>query len=574
MATLLTAIVAGTLFGAAVLRHTTASTDINGRFSMFAVDENEKTQTPLDRVRKPAEYTLYEADLFSHPVVKDAFSTQSATVQGICGGPTGNIKTWVDESEVNKDLVGSEGYTVFSMDCRDSSSNPLISFVVVLDTIGNIAAVHHPDYSAMSVSMFAPDVVMFALRGGKGVHLWNWRENSVQELPFNADPTTLQYRYSDNKFYGLYPTSDKGTSIVSAFDPETGTYPWAFESMAGKVNQISLAGEYAYLSMSTSTLQKVDMRTNELVWTLGGRYSDFHLYDKDANFLDANNKVKNHNLEDETDPEGHIYGTFQHQTGAQHLSDRYYSLFDNNVCSNNDFCNAGRSRLVVMNLQEDLNLATEVFSFDTGDQCRSVGSAAVLPSGNVLGNSDNAVVFPASAEYKYHANLWEVNPATNRLAWRVGVEGLNPAAPGDRETPYTHTAGEGAEPQGWTVYNAERFYAKPVLSRPCVAPREAGGLEVRVLPHNSIRTQEDMDGTAYLYDKATKTKLAEAAFQFQKSWLAEPVGVAVPEEFANSADLALLVSNSWGQGALLDLGPVEEVASCAAFELSNTRLFV
>jgi hypothetical protein len=523
--------------------------------------------------RLPKKFSQFNVDLFSHPVVVEAFQKASVVTKNTCQGPSGNIDVWYNHEAVQNDLTSTEGYTVFDFDCRDSKANPLIAFIVVLDMNGNIAAIHNPPVRAESVNMYSTDLVMFSCISGEGVYLWNWKENTVEKLPIAADAHTVQYSQSEKKFYGLYLDEEGMTkfspSVAVAFDAETGDYTWAFEPEYSHVNYFTVNGKYAYLSLrSAGCLQKVDMETSEVVWTLGGKYSDFHVFDKDANFLDANKRLRN---TFKVNPVENIFGSFQHQHKFQHLSDVYFSLFDNNVCSNSQFCNQDSSRMVILKLDETLFTASEIFSYSTGDQAMIYGGADVLPSGNVLGNSYNKAVYPLSSEYQYHANIWEVT-LEGDIAWRASFKGLNPWNPKDVETEYSHSIQPGEEPPvGWMIYNAERFYAKPVVGAPCAAINNYENRVLQVLPYNTIRTSEDMPGAAYLYDKLEKKLISKTEFQFQKSWIPRKLHISIPEE-VSSVELALLVVNSWEEGAMIDIGKLSALQSCSEVEKLTRRL--
>lgn len=522
--------------------------------------------------RTPTEFKKFNVDLFSHPVVKEALASSNTLTQQVCGGPEGNIDVWYNEAAVQKDLQTNEAYTVFDLDCRDSEANPLLAFIIVLDMEGNIAAIHNPPMRAESVNMMSTDVVMFSCIAGAGVYLWNWKEDVVQKMPFPADAHTMQYRHSDNKFFGLYLDEEAMTkfspSVAMAYSADSGEYSWAFEPEFSHINYMTVNGDYAYISLrSGGCLQKVNMETNEVVWNLGGKYSSFHMVDREGNFLDANKKCRN---TFRPSVEETMFGTFQHQHKFQHLSDEYYSLFDNNVCANSAFCNEDSSRMVVLHLDEEQYTAKEVFSFDTGDQSRIYGGADVLPSGNVLGNSYHKAVYPDSEEYKYHVNIWEVQP-NGELAWRVGVRGLNPWNPEDVVSPHYHSLAPGEEaPVGWMIYNADRFYSKPVVTAPCVATNEAGAKVVRLLPHNTVRTQENMPGVAYLYNTQSKTLLSKTEFEFQKSWIPTVLEVELPSA-AEGATLSMLVANSWQESTMVHLDA--EMPACETTQTLEDRLF-
>jgi len=384
----------------------------------------------------------------------------------------------------------------------------------------------------------------------------------IQKLPFLADAHTLVYRHADNKFYGLFLDDGKGaTTIAVAFDGDTGDYSWAYEPPAefSRINMVTVYGDYAYVSSRAGNcLQKVDLRTSEIVWTLGSHLSDFHFFDVEGNFYDANKRLRNTIKQNQVET---LFGTFQRQHKFQHLRDDFYSLFDNNFCSGGKFCNPDSSRMVVIHLDAAAYTATEVFSWPTGDQAMIYGGADVLPSGNVLGNSYHKAIYPTNAEYMFHSNIWEVTRA-GEVAWRASFKGLNPWDPTDVTSTYSHSLKPTDEaPVGWMIYSVERFYKKPLAANLCVKSSVPNSRSLRVTVFNTIRSQDDIPGSLYLYNKADQSLLAKTDFKFQKSFFPVDVDIDVPESNVG-ADLVLMIVNTWQDGQMFQAGKIGALFPC------------
>jgi len=522
-------------------------------------------------VRLPkGEVTNNTVNLFSHPKVVAAMSNQPFEVRQQCDGPVGNIVVWKNQNLVRGDLLEFDGYTVFDLDCRDQEGYTLVAFIIIINMDGEIIAIHNPPIRAESVQMYHTDVVLFSCVNGFGSFLWNWKDDSVHKLPFIADAHTLQYRASDNKFYGCFLDGEELSAfyptIAVAFDGETGGYTWAYEPEHSHINYITVYGDFAYLSVRTGDrLLKIDMRTNEIVWTLGSKFSDFHFIDHNGNFIDANKNLRNKFKENPADEV--MFGTFHHQHKFQHLTEQYFSLFDNNVCSGT-FCNSEPSRMLVIHLNVPSLTAIEIFSWPTGDQALLYGGADILPSGNLLGNSYHKTIYPQNTDYMFHSNIWEVT-LSHELAWRVSFKGFNPWDPSDNINTYPHSTTPSEDtPVGWMIYTVERFHSKPVVSQLC-SPANSTIPTLRAMVFNTIRTQEDMPGVLYLYSESLLVSKIE--FNFQKSFFPVEIEVPVPQHHVNSY-LVVVVVNSWEEAKHVQVGKLSELPACVEMISVSKRL--
>ncbi|CAM9951430.1 unnamed protein product [Heterosigma akashiwo] len=290
------------------------------------------------------------------------------------------------------------------------------------------------------------------------------------------------------------------------------------------------------------------METSEIEWVLGGTQSDFTIFDIDGNeYVPTGEDTWRDN-----------FGSWHHQHKFQQLDAIHFSLFDNHVNEDKSFIDDEVSRMVILEIDEEAKTAQEVFAFKTGDQAMIYGGADVLPSGNVVGSSYPDFVYPGLEDQSYQQNLWEVTPE-GEVAWRVGVRGPNPWNPEDVEAPYSHRIDICEEaPVGWVVFNVERFYEQPSVAQPCATDEGA----VRFLAFNTIRTQDDGQGVAFLYDMEAKATVANQVFSFQKSWLPRAVEMAVPED-ARDAPLSLVVVNAWKDSAKHSIGAFSDLPQCS-----------
>jgi hypothetical protein len=500
--------------------------------------------------RYPQKARHFSINLFQLDVVQQALKEHKVDDANlVCNGPENNIDVFINEDLAFGDLLGAVGYTTFNLDCRDKNAMPLVAFLLVVDHYGNVVNINHLPIRAESVSMFDTSHILYSTISGNGAFIWNWRTDEIRQLPFLPDQHALQYVHSTNSFYGLY--LDEGAkarfspSIAGEYDGETGDVKWTFEPGYSHANYVSVSGKYVYVSLrSAAALMKVDKMTSEPIWTMGGRYGDIPIVDIDGNYYEA----------------GAREISWSHQHKFQHVDDKFYSLFDNHVGLDHGFLNDGNSRLVLIYYDENENLAREIFAHDTGDKARIYGASELLPTGNILGNSYPYVVHPSVADRQYHVNLWEVTPEGD-LAWRVGVKGLNPWNPSDLTSPYPHSIDPEEEPPvGWMVYNAERFYDKPVIAQPCSV-----GSSVRVRPFNTVKTSEDMPGIAYVYAEEEGLLLAKVEFAFHKSWVPRNLDIPLPEGYENT-DLSIVVVNNWKDSNVFKIGQFGSLETCSSLQ--------
>jgi len=555
------------------------------------------------QARLPEGYQKFSTNFFAHPKVIEAFENRKLAwvhdddldnplnllsndekrayavkhVKEQCYGSDteDTIDVYINEKLMQQDMVNYEGYNVFNIDCRDSDAFPLIAFIVVMDRYGNLVAVHSPKIRAEAISMKDTNTVLFSLISGSGAWEWNWKTDEVVSLPFSPDAHTIAYDHESERYWGLRNAQHFDPSIAQAFDKD-GKVVWEL-SLPGEgqrsshINFLSLGyGGKAYFSLrSIAAIQSVDIEHQDLEAVIGGHYSHVPVVDRVGGV--------HHPLpfERKEEPIAVLQrkgwgwtGPWFRQHAGQHLSDALFSLFDNHVTDDKVHFEPdeygheeGNSALVVFHYDRATGVATEQYRFDTGDRAKIYGSASVLPSGNVLGNSYPDYVHPADADRQYHVNLWEAD-ARGELAWRAGFKGRNPFDPENFQDPYMHSVSDDDEPPvGWIMYNTERVYEAPVVNRPCLAAatEEGGGATtyLELLPFNTVRTQSDMPGEATL-TSASGEVLGSAAFAFQKSWLPRPVRIALAGGASDAEGATLAVENSWGDRREVPLSDLEE----------------
>eukprot|EP00639_Heterosigma_akashiwo_P000421 CAMPEP_0194573568 /NCGR_PEP_ID=MMETSP0292-20121207/9735_1 /TAXON_ID=39354 /ORGANISM="Heterosigma akashiwo, Strain CCMP2393" /LENGTH=974 /DNA_ID=CAMNT_0039424851 /DNA_START=89 /DNA_END=3013 /DNA_ORIENTATION=- len=503
--------------------------------------------------RVPPNFEKVTINLWDHPDVQKDIAEFDEDVVKACVTQN-NLDFFYNRELQQNDLLGSPtGHTVFNLDCRDVDGKQLLAYIVVLDDEGGLAAVKPIKKRAESVNMKNTDTVLFASVGEAGAFLWQWREGAEEQtkLPFYADSHTLWYSASNDAYFGMEmasQTQKNSPSIAAAYSAE-GEQTFSYLQDGAHINYVTVDDGNIYLSLRASAaLQKVNMETSEIEWVLGGTQSDFTIFDIDGNeYVPTGEDTWRDN-----------FGSWHHQHKFQQLDAIHFSLFDNHVNEEKSFIDDEVSRMVILEIDEEAKTAQEVFAFKTGDQAMIYGGADVLPSGNVVGSSYPDFVYPGLEDQSYQQNLWEVTPE-GEVAWRVGVRGPNPWNPEDLEAPYSHRIDICEEaPVGWVVFNVERFYEQPSVAQPCATDEGA----VRFLAFNTIRTQDDGQGVAFLYDMEAKATVANQVFSFQKSWLPRAVEMAVPED-ARDAPLSLVVVNAWKDSAKHSIGAFSDLPQCS-----------
>eukprot|EP00640_Fibrocapsa_japonica_P000602 CAMPEP_0113938380 /NCGR_PEP_ID=MMETSP1339-20121228/4820_1 /TAXON_ID=94617 /ORGANISM="Fibrocapsa japonica" /LENGTH=642 /DNA_ID=CAMNT_0000941475 /DNA_START=36 /DNA_END=1964 /DNA_ORIENTATION=- /assembly_acc=CAM_ASM_000762 len=545
----------------------------------FGTETPEDTPPELNRF--PKDPKKISVDLFSHPKVVETMESlldesnefYDPDLHDACNGPDNNIDIYLNEDQMRADLWYSDAYSAFGLDCRLPNTNH-IAFLVVMGAMGDIINIRRIERRAESVNLYNTSTILASTQ--RGVYLWNYITDTYERTKFSADTHTLIYRQSENRFYGCYPDkkaielhepntvcSFDGVSGKTVFDDKLQkTKGWAWSDASAHMNYITLGGDSAYVSeRQNSALKKVNMDTNEVEWVLGGRENTFDITIYDGSSVDITFR-------------GGAQGTSQpwnHQHKFQHLDDQYVSLFDNNVDNDHTFIEKSwgkDSRMVVLHIDQENQKAEEVFSWPTGDRARSYGGTDILPSGNLLGSSYVDWVFPAMEDYQYHQNIWEVNTA-GEVVWRVGFKGLNIVAPEDVTDPYPHhfrKAGDSLSdvmPVGWNIYNVERVYPLPVVSQPCAIRSEGQPDQLQFMPFNTLRSQEDYPGAAFVAPSGTVDYVGSTTFMFHKSWLPRLVIMDIDTP-ADDPELTLSVGNHWDEFAVIEIGKMSELADCPA----------
>jgi len=568
-------------------------------FSDFIYDFGKITpERPPTKNRKPKIYQKYSIDLIGHPTIQQALANAAKDDMLVkaCNGPANSMDVFLNQQAMEADLVfeNLDSYTVFDLDCRLPSGHH-IAFLVVLGSKGDVVKIRQLERRAESVSMYNSSTLLASTQ--RGVWIWNYQTDVLEKLNFEADTHALVYVEQEDRYYGTFPDNEAvvlhDPNTVCSFDGKTGktvftdtlhqTSGWAWSDADAHMNWISVTPDAVYISeRQKSALKKVNKATKTVEWNLGGHMNAFKIFDIDGNPVEIrmNNK-------DTTQP-------WNHQHRFQHIDDNYFTLFDNNIGANHAFIEkpwGQDSRMLVLFVDQEKREAYEVFSWPTGDRARSYGGTDILPSGNLLGSSYVDWVFPAMEDYQYHQNIWEVDPK-GEVVWRVGFKGHNIVKPEDMTNPYPHyfkakqdpaeiAAGKVLDimPVGWNIYNVERIYRTPVVTKPC--KYVAGDQDVLVFtPFNSIRTQMDTKGKALLTVEGSSEILAQEDFMFHKAWLPRPVALLVPQsakggppttgygfysassESTGAQKMTLIITNHWAEFTIVQLGIIDEISEC------------
>ncbi|CAN0040397.1 unnamed protein product [Heterosigma akashiwo] len=517
--------------------------------------------TPTEYVRTAKDgYMMLSVNMWEDPRIQEflmANRKYQEEIWSICVHPDQpNLDIYF---KADKQAEGplDEAITIFALDCRsiDPERYGVLGFVVAIDKAGNIVNVMSTDDKEVGrvegISMYDTNTAL--LSAYHAAYLWNFRTGELTQLPFAADTHSLVYSWDDDNYYGMYSDAasrkDHTPQGAGSFNGRTGLSRLEDPTIPGwgpffdkiHMNYLTIEGDYAYCSSrAKSALSKVDMRTNEKIWTLGGagQENDFTIYD-----INGNPYPKDFKSGDE---DAALKRPWNHQHKFQHLGMGFYSLFDNNVGDGHEQVPkpwGTSSRNVILYVDEASRQAWEVFSHPTGDNAMSYGGTDLLPSGNVLTTSYVDWVHPADPDHQYHVNIWEVSTATNEVEWRAGFKGFNPVAPENLRDPYPHYFFDPLNPDGhvptlWNIYTADRAYSTVFALHLCSA---RGGAAVRFSPFNTVRTQNDAPGVAYLLDPQGQVA-AQKPFMYQKAWLDRPEEIEVPLGLAR---FQLGLNNQW-----------------------------
>jgi len=564
---------------------------------------------PAGKNRFPKNYDFFTVDLFANPVIQQALSSlrekKDADLKAACSGPTGNIDLFINQNAFTADLVYEEALTAFGLDCRLTAGQE-IAFLGVVDELGNVQNIVQLPHRAQSMAMYNSTTVLASTTSG--TYLWNYARGLLNKLAIEAGPAAMAFRSLENKFYGQCPKSGHGASAeaelqeevfdeadedaddmnsICSFDGTTGKTlftgdPEGFywQDNDAKFNYISFNGDSLYVSEGRkSALKKVDMKTGEVEWNMGGPNNDFTVFDFEGDVIMQAGQAA-------PDAEDDSFGmaaktnmqAWSHLSRFQSVDGKYFTLFDNQVAGSKKASmvddTVHSSRMIVLFVDEENRVAREIYSHNVGDASSFYGGCDILPSGNVLGSSYPEWVYPDTLDMQYQQNIWEVNP-NGRVAWRVAIKGLNPMAPSDVASPYpkylNNMNGNNEHiPIGWNIMSVERFYNKPIFTQPCSLVVNDRNY-VMVTPFNSVRTQEDTPGVIMLASiAADPVALVRQEFMFQKSWLPRPISMEVPSDRVDDP-LYVTLMNHWGEATGVDIDPFSTLQECQ--NRDNNRVF-
>ena len=284
-------------------------------------------------------------------------------------------------------------------------------------------------------------------------------------------------------------------------------------------NHVQLVEEdkYAFVSSrQTDGIVRVHVATGDVVYTIGGEYGDFEIFDADGR------KWK----------KGTSLWVGQHN--AEYFGDDEFCLFDNQEASASSTLNA--SRLLCLRLDEAEGTATVTFEKVLDSYTPHFGDNDRLPSGNQLG-----VSWPKtfSTDDQYDVRAIEVVRSTGDLAWQMDVVGV-------KCDDASGTCDRGVDGVGWTSYSIERFYAAPIVSN--ATCDKASGV-VRFDAVNNFK-QNNVAPATYAVSAAAGTDkpYATGDFDFKVHWRQTPVAVDLGAGKAKGT-LVVTVTNEWGDMA-------------------------
>jgi len=512
-----------------------------------------------DLGRFPVSYDKYVVNLFSHPKVIETFSDPDIDENAyeICYGPEENVVVYLDENSV----ASVDGYSVFNLDCRNTLGKELVWFLMVIDMYGNIVAIHSPEKRVETVSVISSDTILYSMINKHGSYLWKWQADEHEKLPFNADSHSLIYHELDNTYYGFIPVKAGGSpDTVVGWGGITGREVFKYEiNMPDDLihaNYLSISGEHIYIGLrDQSSILKVNRKTRNLEYVLGGFQSDFDIIDEQGEIFSAKS--------------GEYFETWMGQHKFQIIEDeddkKVFSLFNNNYRV--DGTKSGTSQMMVLHAHENERVAKVHFTFDTKESSTIYGGCDILPFGGLLGNSYPNRISPEVEDLQYHVNIWELSSDGN-LAWRVGFKGFNPQVEQASDEPYIKMYPNASTPTGWNIMMVERFYSRPIVGSICRQQETHEGVTVQIESYNSVRTQHEYTGTALLYQGLLEHPLGnddiitKTTFSFQRAFVQSFASLFVPNEYANS-DMTLQIISPWNEITTVALeGGTVEISDC------------
>ena len=237
---------------------------------------------------------------------------------------------------------------------------------------------------------------------------------------------------------------------------------------------------------------------------------------------------------DVTYPPGATVWDGQHN--AEYMGDNEVWMFDDKGMQN-------QSRLLIVKVNEDDNIAEIVWDYPLGLLAQVYGDCDPLPSGNILASYWRSTYGNKSAYDQTQCGVMEVTRETKEVAWHLRVFG--------RECP-DEDCQLLWDKSGWTMYSVERFYEKPVLPSiqtprvgATISPPSCAGGVLSFTAWNTFKVSSRREGHYSLLGRETGETLATGTFLFEAHWRPTNVTVAV-DLISDTVETELVLQNNHG----------------------------
>ena len=389
--------------------------------------------------------------------------------------------------------------------------------------------------------------------------VYDWRGGALTRLglPVSVDGTAHDIQWlppgtGGRTDGGLYRPTGKGFVL---FDTTSGLELESYGSPDfHDVNHAQVlldgSGTAVVSSRYSSSFHKYDMAVGANIWTVGGAAGTLALVDIDGALHPPGSSL--------------FYG----QHNAEYFGEGEYMLFDNHFnYSSLDFVDGARSRLVIYEVDEQEQLAREVWELELADRTPIYGDNDRLPTGNLLASSWPVVIDAADAfqcgarararaalspartsrararrlasslrdrlpdrdatppppppsfarpraplarspplsARRYDARVFEVVRATKQTAWELFVVGRRCTAPADGSRGCVRTE-TGGTPTGWSMYSVERFYEAPLVAAVSCAPADGGAPHLNFTAFNNFKSNGEHTGTYKVFGEGQSTE--------------------------------------------------------------------
>ena len=371
-------------------------------------------------------------------------------------------------------------------------------------------------------------------------YVFNWRTGNLSVLAAGEMQAQgahdIQWQPADlakGEKAGLWRPNTHGFYLVDAVTGDVRETYVAPPNIFDDINhaQVLHDGPYAIVnSRLRDSFTKYDMTTGVAEWTVGGHAGTLDIVDLDGARV----------------PKGHSVFFGQHNT--EYFGDGEYMMFDNNFnSSTNAFVGDGKSRLLIVSVDETEKLATLVWELELEDQTCIYGDNDRLPTGNLLASAWPSVI-SADASFQYDARAFEVVRETKRTAWEAFVIGERCTSPADGSDGCVR-APKGGYPTGWSMYSVERFYDAPL-----VAKVQCHHNLLNFTAFNAFKMNGDHAGVAKVYASGSNGARGDAPlktrdFTFSPHWRPTVLTVDLQSEVGELTGL-LAVTNEWGDETL------------------------